>query len=165
MLVPFRAGFLSMVRSQRLTPVAIAVAAILVLGASVATASLLPSLPGLPALAQSSPEAEQGPSAEKVAKVVERLGAAGIKTTSEEFTTLAAKYGVGGAVRILAFADAAGKSTADITAMFDAGKGWGEIRRELGLSIGPGIGWIMGQGHGKPDKAAKTGSDEGDAGD
>ena len=56
------------------------------------------------------------------------------------------------------FADAAGKSTADITAMFDSGKGWGEIRRELGLTIGPGLGWIMGHGHDKAKKADKDGS-------
>jgi len=33
-----------------------------------------------------------------------------------------------------------------VSAMRDAGKGWGEIGHELGVS--PGIGWIMGHGHG-----------------
>jgi len=63
---------------------------------------------------------------------------------------LAAKVGVGGAVRTLAFAKASGKTPDQIVAMFEDGKGWGEIDHELGLSIGPGIGWIMRSGHGSP---------------
>ena len=65
--------------------------------------------------------------------------------TGPEFKALAAK--VGGAVRVAAFAKASGKSTADILAMFQGGKGWGEIAHTLGLH--PGIGWIMSGGHGK----------------
>jgi hypothetical protein len=64
-----------------------------------------------------------------------------------DFKALAAKVGVGGAVRVLAFAKASGKSTAEILAMFQGGKGWGEIAHALGLH--PGIGWIMSGGHGK----------------
>ena len=145
-------------QSRRLKPIALAVAAILVLGGSIAAAAMLPSVTAQPDTAQASPEAKEAPSAEKVQGVLERLGAAGITATADEFKALAEKYGVGGAVRVLAFADAAGKSTADITAMFDSGKGWGEIRRELGLTIGPGLGWIMGHGHDKAKKADKDGS-------
>jgi len=66
-----------------------------------------------------------------------------------EFKALAAKVGVGGAVRVLAFAfaKASGMSTTDLLAMFQGGKGWGEIAHTLGLH--PGIGWIMSGGHGK----------------
>ena len=40
--------------------------------------------------------------------------------------------------------------------MFQGGKGWGQIDHELGLKINPGIGWIMGGGHGHgKDKGAK----------
>jgi hypothetical protein len=63
---------------------------------------------------------------------------------------LAAKVGVGGAVRTLAFAQASGKTPAQIVAMKESGKGWGGIVHELGLSIGPGIGWIMSGGHSSP---------------
>jgi hypothetical protein len=98
-----------------------------------------------------SPEAaeapESPPSAAEVADIVGKLKAAGITTTPAAFQSLAGKVGVGGAVRTLAFAHASGKTPDQILAMFQAGKGWGKIRHELGLSINPGIGWIMGDGH------------------
>jgi hypothetical protein len=87
------------------------------------------------------------PSDAEIADFVGRLKAAGITTTAAEFKALAAKVGVGGAVRTLAFAHASGKTPAAILAMFEGGKGWGRIDHELGLSIGPGIGWIMRNGH------------------
>jgi hypothetical protein len=145
-------------QSRRLTPIALGVAAILVLGGSIAAAAMFPSVDAQPKTAQASPEAKEAPSAEKIQSILDRLGTVGIKATADEFKTLAEKYGVGGAIRVLAFADAAGKSTADITALFDSGKGWGLIRRELGLTIGPGLGWIMGQGHDKAKKADKDAS-------
>jgi hypothetical protein len=55
-------------------------------------------------------------------------------------------------VRVYAFAHASGKTPAEILAMFQGGMGWGEIDHQLNLSIGPGIGWIMGNGGGN-DKA------------
>ena len=81
----------------------------------------------------------------QAAPFVAKLKAAGIVVGVTEFKALAAK--VGGAVRVAAFAKASGKSTADILAMFQGGKGWGEIAHTLGLH--PGIGWIMSGGHGK----------------
>ena len=81
----------------------------------------------------------------QAAPFVAKLKAAGIVVSVTEFKALAAK--VGGAVRVAAFAKASGKSTADILAMFQGGKGWGEIAHTLGLH--PGIGWIMSGGHGK----------------
>ena len=157
-----------MIERRRLTIVAAGVAAVVLLG-GVAAAALLPPLSGQPQTAQSSPEAKEKPSAEKVQRILEGLKNAGINTTTEEFAALADKYGVGGAVRVLAFADASGKTAAQISALRDAGKGWGEIRRELGLSIGSGIGWLMGRGHGdeasKGAKGAGSGDDEDDEGD
>jgi len=146
-----------MIERRRLTIVAAALAAVVLL-AGVAAAALLPPTGGQPQTAQSSPEAKEKPSAEKVQRILEGLKNAGINTTTAEFSALADKYGVGGAVRVLAFADASGKTAAQISALRDAGKGWGEIRRELGIAVGPGIGWLMGQGHGQ--KPAKV--DEGD---
>jgi hypothetical protein len=149
--------------SRRFTPIALGLAAILILGGSIAAAAVIPSLTAQPGTAQASPEAKEAPSAEKVKQILDRLGAAGITATADDFNALAQKYGVGGAVRVLAFAHAAGKTPADITAMFDGGKGWGQIRRELNLTISPGIGWIMGHGHDNADKAkADKARDEGD---
>lgn len=85
--------------------------------------------------------------------LVDLLKAAGITATAAELKTLAAKYGVGGAVRLEAWADASGKSVSDLAAMFDGGMGWGAIAHKLeaansSLHLSPGIGWIMGHGHG-----------------
>ncbi len=60
--------------------------------------------------------------------------------------SLSADYGLGGAVRLLAWADATGMSLADLRALRDDGAGWGQIAHDLGVS--PGIGSIMGQGAG-----------------
>jgi hypothetical protein len=89
------------------------------------------------------------PSADALARLVDRLADAGIATdsnTADAIAALAADYGVGGAIRLLAWADASGLSTGDLAARFDGGQGWGEIARELDLH--PGIGSIMGNGGG-----------------
>jgi hypothetical protein len=112
---------------------------------STAPASL-PSASAGPQTAQ-EPEAEGPPSAERVADIVGRLQAAGIPATAAQVQGLAGQVGLGGAVRTLAFAHASGKTPAQIVAMFQSGIGWGRLARELHLSIGPGIGWIMGHGH------------------
>jgi hypothetical protein len=91
---------------------------------------------------------DKAPKADKVERIVERLGDAGIQTSAATFSDLAARVGVGNAVRVLIFADAAGLSTGEILEMRDSGMGWGVIRRELDLAIKPGIGWIMGNGRG-----------------
>jgi hypothetical protein len=95
------------------------------------------------------------PSQQVLDKVVNRLGALDppIVTDAATVAELAATYGVGGAVRILAW----GASTdADVAAMFDSGMGWGEIARQLNeadadgdLDLHPGIGWVMGGGQGQ----------------
>jgi hypothetical protein len=87
------------------------------------------------------------------AELVDLLKAAGITATVAELKTLAAKYGVGGAVRLEAWAKATGKTVAQLTAMRDSGMGWGAIAHQLekadsSLHLSPGIGWIMGHGHG-----------------
>lgn len=102
--------------------------------------------------APEAPEGSEGPpSADELARTVDKLKAVGITATASELTDLAAKVGLGGAVRTYVFAHASGKTTAEILAMFQSGKGWGEIDHELNLSIGPGIGWIMGNGGGNDE--------------
>jgi len=101
-----------------------------------------------------SPETEApeaagtGVSTQNLDRIVKLLGDAGITTTSADLKALADQVGVGGAVRVLEFANESGKAPADIVAMFKAGEGWGRIRKDLTLTGSSGIGRIMG-GHGK----------------
>ena len=89
-----------------------------------------------------------GVSTQNLDRIVKLLGDAGITTTSADLKALADQVGVGGAVRVLEFANESGKAPADIVAMFKAGEGWGRIRKDLTLTGSSGIGRIMG-GHGK----------------
>jgi hypothetical protein len=112
-----------------------------------------------------SPEAAEG-AGDNVERVVERLGDAGITTDATELEALADAHGIGGAVRILAFAGAAGVDPSEIVAMRDDGMGWGQIRRALaeaheGFDLPPGIGWIMG-GNGQGEGHGQGGDDAGD---
>ena len=101
-------------------------------------------------------DASEAPAADQLARAVDKLAAHGITTDAEELAALAAKYGMGGAVRLVAWADATGKTVAELSAMRDGGDGWGQMAHELGVS--PGIGWIMGNGHaGDHGKAAAPG--------
>ena len=88
---------------------------------------------------------EAPPTAAELARAVDRLKAHDIPADAGQLGDLAAKYGLGGAIRLMAWAKSSGKTVAELSAMRDAGKGWGEIGHELGVS--PGIGWIMGNGH------------------
>ena len=98
-----------------------------------------------PSLADAGDAPEAPPSADALAHAVDRLGAHGVTTTADDLLALAEKYGLGGAIRLMAWADSTGKTVAELSAMRDAGEGWGQIGREVDLN--PGIGWIMGNGH------------------
>jgi hypothetical protein len=94
-------------------------------------------------------------------QLVDLLAAAGITATADELKALAAKYGVGGAVRLEAWAKATGKSVDELGAMFDSGMGWGAIAKQLeaddsSLNLSPGIGSIMGHGHGNANANAHS---------
>ncbi len=97
--------------------------------------------------------------------LVDLLKAQGIDATADELKTLAETYGVGGAVRIEAWAAATGQSVDDLVSMYEAsGVGWGAFAKQLeqadaSLQLSPGIGWIMGHGHGhaNPHAAAAPG--------
>ncbi len=97
-------------------------------------------------------EADSPPTAEELAHATERLEAAGIDAALLD--DYAARYGLGGAVRILAWSQAKAMDPEDIAAMRDGtdtepGMGWGRIAKEL--DVHPGIGSIMGGGHGRDD--------------
>ncbi|HKO33182.1 MAG TPA: hypothetical protein VJY85_05505 [Candidatus Limnocylindria bacterium] len=94
-------------------------------------------------------EPETPASADDLAHAIDRLKAAGIDATSDQLESLSADYGLGGAVRLLAWADATGMSLSDLRALRDDGAGWGQIAHDLGVS--PGIGSVMGQGAGAAD--------------
>ena len=101
------------------------------------------------------------PTADEVARVVDRLADAGVDTDDDTVAALAADHGLGGAVRLLAWSDASGLSVDEIAAMRGGSEaaepmGWGRIARELNadnpeLHLRPGIGQIMGGGHGRDD--------------
>jgi hypothetical protein len=121
-------------------------------------------------------EAEAPPSAEDLAHAVDRLSEAGYEVPAgTDFTELATAYGVGGAVRVVAWSyeNQEGLDIAAIRRMRDGdgteenpGMGWGQIAKELDLH--PGIGSIMGngggQGHGRENAPGQQdrGTDEGD---
>lgn len=108
--------------------------------------------------AQDENEDEDGPPSQQLLdRLVDRLADAGIETDPETIAELATDHGVGGAVRLLAWADASGMSTGELADMFASGMGWGEIAQELDLH--PGIGSIMGNGggNGPPDHAQGLG--------
>lgn len=99
-------------------------------------------------------EGEAPASAEDLAHAAERLRASDIVVDDAVLNDLATRYGLGGAVRVLAWAaDPDDDRTVEsITAMRDgdgsegSAMGWGRIAKELGLR--PGIGSIMGNGGG-----------------
>ena len=100
---------------------------------------------------ETEPDENGTPSARLLDRIVAKLEGAGITTDADTLASLAADYGVGGAVRLVAWAHASGLTPAEIGAMFDGGMGWGEIARQLNdaneeLDLGPGIGWVMGKG-------------------
>ena len=96
--------------------------------------------------------AEGTPSEELLGRLVDRLADAGIDTDAETLAVLAADHGVGGAVRLVTWADASGMDVSELAAMFDSGMGWGAIAHQLmegdsSLDLSPGIGWVVGRGH------------------
>lgn len=104
-----------------------------------------------------SDEAEGPPTAEELAHASDRLAASGFDVTDELLAELADQYGVGGAIRIVAWSEGDADRIAEIRAMRDGDgtegsrMGWGQIAAELGVD--PGIGWIMGGGpDGSPDE-------------
>jgi hypothetical protein len=140
-----------MTRSTRLAILA-GTLLILIAGTALGTQALRPSKQG-PVTASQEEEPDTPPTAEELAHAMDRLAASGIDATSQQLSALAADYGLGGAIRLLAWArpDAAGMSLDELKALRDDGAGWGQMAKDLGVS--PGIGSIMGNGgsHGPED--------------
>jgi hypothetical protein len=143
-----------MTRTKRIA--LLAALALLVAVAGSALANRAPQVADEPAQLASSHEAEGEAEAEEVgdgaAVARERLSEAGIEADAAAFDDLAARYGVGGAVRLYAWADETGMTVDEIAALRDGDGqpvGWGRIAKDLGVH--PGIGAIMGRGN-APDE-------------
>lgn len=104
-------------------------------------------------LANEGDEAEGAPDVDALARAAERLAERGIEVEAAALGEYAERYGMGGAVRLHAWADATGMSVEDIAALRDGdgetSMGWGRLAKELGVHAG--IGWVMGNGRGDGD--------------
>jgi hypothetical protein len=141
-----------MTRSNRIA--LLASLALLVALAGGALATRAPQVADEPAqlTASHEAEAEAEDAGNGAAHALERLSEAGIEADDAEFDDYAARYGVGGAIRLYAWADATGMTVEEIAALRDGDGepvGWGRMARDLGVH--PGIGSIMGRGN-APDE-------------
>jgi hypothetical protein len=136
-----------MSRWQRLGAFVALVLAVAVVGTALALRA--PRAPDQPLELGQDPE-ESPPSADALAHAAERLEASGYSVSDELLSELAGAYGVGGAVRVVAWSADGDTSMDEIRAMRDGDgtpgsvMGWGQIAKELGVH--PGIGSVMGQG-------------------
>jgi hypothetical protein len=149
-----------MYRTNRFAIAAAAVLLLVLAGTTLATRA--PA--GEPAPGQLADEPE-APDPEGITHATERLNANDISVDEATVADLAAEYGVGGAVRVLAWSAETGVPVDDIRALRAEGKGWGVIARELGVH--PGIGSVMGQGggHGRDNAPGQQKDRGGDADD
>ena len=142
--------------NQRNRVALLAAALLLVVIAGGAFASRLPRSEQAPDNVAASHEpqtpdaSDAPPTADELAHAADRLVANGIGTDAQALvatlTDLSARYGLGGAVRLVAWSDETGRSVEELAAMRDGGQGWGQIAKEL--DVHPGIGSIMGNGGG-----------------
>ena len=106
------------------------------------------------------------PAAEDLARAADRLAANNLNVSDDDLAALAAEYGVGGAVRIVAWSGGDPGVMGEIRAMRDgdgtegSAMGWGQIAKDLGVF--PGIGAIMGNGGGRGPDSARGHQGEGD---
>lgn len=157
---------IKMPRTKRIALLA-AIALILAVSGTV-LATRAPNSPAQPA--QNAQDGEDTPpTAEDLAHAESRLeDALGSDVDPAVLSELATQYGLGGAVRILAWSSETGTDMATIRGMRDgdgtegSGMGWGQIAKDLGVH--PGIGSIMGNGGGQGrENAPGQNRDEGDA--
>ena len=160
-----RVSFARRLNARGLLVPIVATGLLIVIAAGGALATRAPSVPaGDPSDAE---EQENPPTAEELDRIVDRLADAGVDTDATTVDELAAEHGIGGAVRLLAWADESGLSVEEIAAMRagtedSAPMGWGRLARELNaanpeLDLHPGIGRIMGNGHGRDDAPGQSG--------
>ena len=147
-------------RTDRIALVAVVVLSLLAAGGVVA--NVLPAGRDAPSQADSE-DGDGAPTADELAHAADRLAANGIAVDDAVLNDLAARYGLGGAVRVLAWSDATAMDVDEIAAMRDGtdaqpGMGWGKIAHEL--DVHPGIGSIMGNGNGREDAPGQKKKEE-----
>jgi hypothetical protein len=156
-----------MTRTNRIAVLAALV--LLVLAAGTVLATRAPRTDPQPAGNQQDGEEDAPPDAEAIQHAIDRLAANEIPVDEGVFTDLAGRYGLGGAVRLSAWADATGMSVDEIAAMRDTGgtdgapMGWGRLAHELneqGFDVRPGIGSIMGNGRGSGEPPGQAKHDD-----
>jgi hypothetical protein len=158
-----------MSRTNRIALMAAVVLVLVVTGTVFATRA--PNGPTQPAqLTQDEEDAP--PTADEIAHAADRLhDKLDITVDEAAFNDLVTAYGVGGAVRVMAWSNGDPNMITTIRGMRDgdgtedSGMGWGKIAKDLGFS--PGIGSIMGNGggHGRDDAPGQQdrGSDDDEA--
>lgn len=138
-----------MTRTNRLALLAAITLLVAATGTVLATRSPQAQQPA-DGLADEADEAEGALDADALARAVERLAARGIEADAAALGDYAERYGLGGAVRLHAWASETGMTVDEIAALRDgdgdAPMGWGRLAKELGVH--PGIGWVMGNGRG-----------------
>lgn len=150
-------------RTNRIALMAAAILILVVTGTVFATRA--PSSPRQPAQVTQDEE-DAPPTADEIAHAAERLRANEITVDDAVFNELVTAYGVGGAVRIMAWSDGDADVIAEIRAKRDgdgtegSGMGWGRIAKDMGVN--PGIGSIMGNGggHGRDNAPGQQGGDD-----
>lgn len=155
-----------MSRTNRLA--VLAALLLLVVAAGTVLATRAPQADRQPAGNQQDGDEEAPPDAEAIEHAIDRLDANEI-TVPEDFADLAGRYGLGGAVRLSAWASETGLSVDELAAMRDTGgtdggpMGWGRLAKDLreqGFDVRPGLGSIMGGGRGPgedpPGQARKS---------
>ncbi len=141
-----------MSRTNRIAILAALVLLVVAAGTVLATrAPVARDEPAPPASSHEAEADEAPPTAEDLAKARDRLEAAEIPFDDAALDDLAVRYGLGGAIRVLAWSAETGTEVSVITGMRDGtetepGMGWGRIARAL--DVKPGIGSIMGNGGG-----------------
>ncbi|HJP71092.1 MAG TPA: hypothetical protein VJ975_05180 [Candidatus Limnocylindria bacterium] len=150
-------------RTNRIALMAAIVLVLVVTGTVFATRA--PSADRQPAQVTQDEE-DTPPTAEEIAHAADRLRAKEIAVDDAVFNELVTAYGIGGAVRVMAWSNGDPgvidqiRRMRDGDATEDSGMGWGRIAKDLGVN--PGIGSIMGNGggHGRDNAPGQQGRDD-----
>ena len=150
-------------RTNRIALMAAIVLVLVVTGTVFATRA--PSADRQPAQVTQDEE-DTPPTAEEIAHAADRLRAKEIAVDDAVFNELVTAYGIGGAVRVMAWSNGDPGVIDQIRRMRDgdgtedSGMGWGRIAKDLGVN--PGIGSIMGNGggHGRDNAPGQQGRDD-----
>jgi hypothetical protein len=108
-------------------------------------------------------EAEEAADADAITRAIDRLAESDIEVTdAAAFEELAGQYGLGGAVRLHAWAAETGMTVDEIADLRDGDGttpvGWGKLAKDLGVH--PGIGSIMGNGRADPPGRGSDDTDD-----